>query len=81
MILHGVQVMAEMKLDIENIHEDSVNATIDFIQAHGVMVSNRWFIGEEADSNGSLIIRDEISSQINGVNARYMFPINTALNF
>jgi hypothetical protein len=45
------------------------------------MVSKRWFIGEEASLNGNLVIRDKISTEVLGLDARFMFPVAHALNF
>lgn len=64
-------MLGNLKETVANITMDSISATLSYIQANGVMVSNRWRIGEETGSNGHLRIRDEISSIVYGVDSRY----------
>lgn len=55
---------------------DIRDQVLSYIQSNGVMVSNRWRIGEEVGSNGELVIRDVFSSIVLGVDARYAFSVD-----
>ena len=62
--------MSDLEDSVANLSSINIANTLSYIQEHGLMVSNRWSIGEEVGCNGHLIIRDEISS-MNGYNSRY----------
>lgn len=57
------------QLTIENV--------TDYIQANGLMVSNRWRIGEETGSGGKLVFRDVLSSIVLGMDSRYTIDPST----
>jgi len=44
------------------------------------MVSNRWRIGEEPSSAGALVVRDEISTIVYGIDSRYNLAVASHVN-
>ncbi len=61
-------------MQLVEIPAPGVNLTdvLGYIQQNGVMVSERWHIGQEALLGNDLVLRDVISS-IGGIDARYTF--------
>jgi len=53
---------------------------LSYIKDNGLMVSDRWHIGQEAPTGEDLVIRDVISS-IGGINARYVFSAGEHVDF
>jgi len=54
------------------IHDTSIMDVLSYIQDYGIMFGTTWRLGMETATGNNLILRD-ITSSMNGVNARYEF--------
>jgi len=61
-MMNGDILFENLRHDYGSFKDEFIQDVLGYIQDNGLMVSDRWRIGEESCSNGTLVIRDVNSS-------------------
>ena len=65
-------IIDEQNDRIDDIESGNVNSTLDYIRVNGLYVSENWRLGEEAEFDDDLILRD-VTSTMEGIDSYYRF--------